>query len=149
MLRLSHSEVLDLNWSFVAWSLGMRSNQFSNCTQRESEQKTLGLLWGRNSGCGKAITGGGICNWCELLGKTGMWGYRKKVPESAKMPAISFHWRREVHRWVSQLRPRGRLRGCMVGQGEPWHRAGSTLRGCVTRSESLHLSEPLFLHTQN
>ena len=128
MLRIPYSEVLDPDRPFVAWSLGMRSNQFSNCTQRGTEGNTSYAVKGRNSQCGKAITDGGICSWCDLLGKPECGVTGKSSLSLTKMPDISFQKRREVHCSMIQLHPRCRLRGGVVRRGEPWH--GVQGRGC-------------------
>lgn len=127
MLRIPYSEVLDPDRPFVAWSLGMRSNQFSNCTQRgtegnPTEGNTSYAVKGRNPQCGKAITDGGICSWCDLLGKPECGVTGKSSLSLTKTPDISFHKRREVHCSMIQLHPRCGLRGGVVRCGEPWHR---------------------------
>lgn len=71
------------------------------------------------------------------------------------MPDISFHWRRGIP-LGDPASAKGQVKGLYGGVGESRHKVQTglsgpapPLRGCVTWSESLHLSEPLFLHTQN
>lgn len=80
-------------------------------------------------------TDGGICSWCDLLGKPECGVTGKSSLSLTKMPDISFHKRREVHCSMIQLHPRCRLGGGVVRWGEPWHsesRDGAASTGSTT-----------------
>lgn len=155
MLRILYSSKLfpysDPHFSFVAWSFGMRSNQFPSYTQRGTQQRWILHMLSKEDiqGVGKALNGGGICLWHDLLGKLEpMWIYRRSSLKCS-ISAFIMGERCSLQRPNSTQgtgEDSGRIlaqksRDCTVS-------TGSTSAWLVTWSESCHNSEPLFLHPQ-
>lgn len=86
-------------------------------------------------------------NLCRVTGKSSL--------DFTKTPNISFHNRREMLSPVTQFLLKVQIQRWhdTVGKALALRVQGPllvlSLLGCVTFSESLYLSEPLFLHSQN
>lgn len=125
MLRILYSSKLfpysDPHFSFVAWSFGMRSNQFPSYTQRGTQQRWILHMLSKEDiqGVGKALNGGGICLWHDLLGKLEpMWIYRRS---SLKCSISAFIMGERCSLQRPKLHPRYR--------GRQWENLGTKVQG--------------------